>query len=89
MMNAVNAAQNMKSRWKRIADLQRAAKVLIFIQQNGIETPEQLALFKQTASKKEAAICDRIEHRVRDMRDNMRTQKLEGGEKSHEWRRRR
>ena len=43
MMNAINAAQNMKSRWKKIADLQRAAKVLIFVQENGITSVEQLA----------------------------------------------
>jgi len=43
MMNAVNAAQNMKSRWKKIADLQRAAKVLIFVRENGITSVERLA----------------------------------------------
>ena len=43
MMAAINAAQNMKSRWQKIRNLQTAAKVLIFLQQNGIDTPEQFA----------------------------------------------
>ena len=43
MMRAINAAQNTKSRWQKIRDLQRAAKVLIFIQHNGIYSVEQLA----------------------------------------------
>ena len=43
MMSAVNNAQNMKSRWQKIRNLQRAAQVLIFVQRNGITDPEQLA----------------------------------------------
>ena len=43
MLNAVNAAQDMKSRWKKIAGLQRTAEVLVFLQENGIKNPEQLA----------------------------------------------
>ena len=43
MMNAINAVQNFKSQWQKIRNLQRAAEVLIFVQQNGIDAPEQLA----------------------------------------------
>lgn len=39
----VNAGINLKSQWKQIAALQEAAKVLIFVRRNGIDTPEQLA----------------------------------------------
>ena len=57
--------------------------------EHGIDTPEQLAAFKKPASKKEVALCDRIENRVRDMRANMQTQKKESEVKVHELRRRR
>jgi len=43
MMSAINGGQNLKSRWKRIADLKTAAKVLIFLQENSITSMEQLA----------------------------------------------
>jgi len=43
MMSAINRGQEMKSHWKRIADLKTAAKVLIFLQENHITSVEQLA----------------------------------------------
>jgi len=43
MMAAVNRTQNLKSNWQKIRHLQRAAKVLIFIQENGIYSIEQFA----------------------------------------------
>jgi hypothetical protein len=43
MLSAINNAQNMKSQWQKIRDLQLAANVLIFIQRNGIGDPAQLA----------------------------------------------
>jgi septal ring factor EnvC (AmiA/AmiB activator) len=43
MMNAVNGGQNLKSHWKKLADLKTRAKVLIFLQENHISSPEQLA----------------------------------------------
>ena len=52
-----------------------------------IDTPEQLAAFKLTASKKEVAICERIEQRVKDMRANMQTDKREREVKQHAIRR--
>jgi len=43
MLSAINAAQNMKSKWKKIAGLQMSAKVLMFLQENKITSMEQLA----------------------------------------------
>ena len=43
MLSAVNRVQNFKSQWQRIRNLQRSAQVLLFIQQNGLYTVEQLA----------------------------------------------
>ena len=43
MMSAINRGQEIKSHWKRIADLKTAAKVLIFLQENHITSVEQLA----------------------------------------------
>ena len=43
MMNAINGGQNLKSHWKKLADLKTRAKVLIFLQENHISSPEQLA----------------------------------------------
>ena len=44
LMGAMNAAQNMKSQWQKVAHLQRAAKVLIFLQENHINgSMEKLA----------------------------------------------
>lgn len=43
MMNAINGEQTLKSNWKRIANLQTAAKVLVFLQENGITNMAELA----------------------------------------------
>ena len=43
MMYGITAAQNMKSNWKRCADLKTASKVLIFLQDNNITSIEELA----------------------------------------------
>jgi hypothetical protein len=68
--------------------IDRISRELRLLCEHEIDTPEQLAAFKASASKKEAALCDRILFRAQEMRSNMQSQKkLEGGEKSHErWR---
>jgi ATP-dependent exoDNAse (exonuclease V) alpha subunit len=43
MMNGILGGQRLKSQWRKIADLQAAARVLIFLQNNNISTVEQLA----------------------------------------------
>jgi hypothetical protein len=43
MMDAINRGQSTKSNWQRIADLKVKARVLMFIQQNGIHDMESLA----------------------------------------------
>jgi hypothetical protein len=43
MMNGITGGRELKSQWKQIADLQAAARVLIFLQTNNIIGVEQLA----------------------------------------------
>ena len=43
MMKGIQGGQNLKSRWKRIADVKMQAKVLIFIQRNNIAGMNELA----------------------------------------------
>ena len=43
MMNGIAGGKNFESRWQKIADLKTQAKVLIFLQENGIFDVEQLA----------------------------------------------
>jgi hypothetical protein len=43
LMSAINGGQNLKSRWKKIADLKTRSKVLIFLQENNITDMGQLA----------------------------------------------
>jgi hypothetical protein len=43
MMSSVNGGQNLKSHWKKIADLKTASKVLVFLQENNITNVVQLA----------------------------------------------
>jgi hypothetical protein len=43
MMNGILGGRELKSQWKSIADLQAAARVLIFLQNNNISTVEQLS----------------------------------------------
>jgi len=70
--------------------IDQISRELRLLCEHEIDTPEQLAAFKKTASKKEAALCDRIENRVRDMRANLQSDKNERNEvKVHERRRRR
>jgi len=68
--------------------IDQISRELRLLCEHNIDTPEQLAAFKKTASKKEAVLCDRILFRAQNMRSNMATQKLEGAEKQHEFRRR-
>ena len=65
MMRAVNDAQNMKSQWQRIRNLQRAAKVLIFIQQNGIYSVEQLADKVEALYKKQHDLAVEVKAKER------------------------
>jgi hypothetical protein len=57
--------------------IDQISRELRLLCEHEIDTPEQLAAFKLTASKKEVAICDRIEQRVKDMRTNMKIEKEE------------
>ena len=74
--------------------INQISRELRLLCEHEIDTPEQLAKFKKMASKKEAALCDRILFRAGSMRtnlrfDNMQTDKNEREVKQHEWRRRR
>jgi hypothetical protein len=71
--------------------IDQISRELRLLCEHSIDTPEQLAAFKITASKKEAAICDRILFRAREMRANMQAHKKDQKDevKQHEWRRRR
>jgi len=75
--------------------IDQISRELRLLCEHEIDTPEQLAAFKATATKKEAVLCDRILFRAGIMRtnlrfDNMQTDKNEKDEvKQHEWRRRR
>ena len=70
--------------------IDQISRELRLLCQHQIDTPEQLSAFKAKASKKEAAICDRVLFRVQEMRSNMQTQKNEDREvKPNERRRRR
>jgi len=39
----INGGINLKTKWQKIADLKQSARVLIFLQENGISNMEQLA----------------------------------------------
>ncbi|MCL2298873.1 MAG: relaxase/mobilization nuclease domain-containing protein [Firmicutes bacterium] len=70
--------------------IDQISRELRLLCEHEIDTPEQLAEFKATASKKEVVLCDRILFRAQEMRRNMQTDKTEKDEvKQHEWRRRR
>jgi len=69
--------------------IDQISRELRLLCEHNIDTPEQLAAFRDTASKKEAALCDRILFRAQNMRSNMQIQKIENEVKSHERRRRR
>jgi len=73
--------------------IDQISRELRLLCEHEIDTPEQLAAFRKTASKKEAAICDRILFRAGIMRtnlrfDNMQTDKKESEVNRHEFRRR-
>ena len=68
--------------------MDQISRELRLLCEHEIDTPEQLAVFKKTATKKEAALCDRILFRAQEMRSNMKTEKQERGEMQHEFRRR-
>jgi len=68
--------------------IDQISRELRLLCEHEIDTPEQLAAFKKTASKKEAAICDRILFRAQEMRRNMQTDKNEREVNQHEFRRR-
>jgi len=70
--------------------IDQISRELRLLCEHEIDTPEQLAAFKKTASKKEAVLCDRILFRAQEMRRNMQTDKNERNEVIvHERRRRR
>jgi hypothetical protein len=68
--------------------IDQISRELRLLCEHEIDTPEQLAAFKKTASKKEAALCDRILFRAQEMRLNMQTDKKESEVNQHEFRRR-
>jgi hypothetical protein len=68
--------------------IDQISRELRLLCEHEIDTPEQLAAFRATASKKEAALCDRIIFRAQEMRSNMQIHRQEGDEKQHEFRRR-
>lgn len=63
--------------------IDQISRELRLLCEHEIDTPEQLVLFKTTASKKEAALCDRILSRAQVMRSNMQTEKQEREVKQH------
>jgi hypothetical protein len=68
----------------KIDQLSRELQLLCRYQ---IDTPEQLSAFRDKASKKEAALCDRILQRVEIMHVNMRLEKKDRSEMQHAIRR--
>ena len=68
--------------------IDQISRELRLLCEHEIDTPEQLAAFRKIATKKEAAICDRIIFRAQEMRSNMQIHRQEGDEKQHEFRRR-
>lgn len=60
MLNGIAGGQKLKSRWKQIADLQAAAKALIFVNQNGISDIEQLADMVMKIHKKQYDLAGAI-----------------------------
>jgi len=68
--------------------IDQISRELRLLCEHEIDTPEQLAAFKQTASKKEAALCDRILFRTQEMRSNIQIDKNEREVNQHDIRRR-
>ncbi|MCL2301558.1 MAG: relaxase/mobilization nuclease domain-containing protein [Firmicutes bacterium] len=68
--------------------IDQISRELRLLCEHEIDTPEQLAAFKKTASKKAAALCDRILFRAQEMHRNMQTDKKESEVNRHEFRRR-
>jgi len=68
--------------------IDQISRELRLLCEHEIDTPDQLAAFRATASKKEAALCDRILFRAQKMRRNMQTDKNEREVNQHEFRRR-
>jgi hypothetical protein len=57
--------------------IDQISRELRLLCEHEIDSPAQLAAFKLTATKKEVAICNRIEQRVKDMHTNIKTEKEE------------
>lgn len=76
MMKGISSGENLKSRWKKIADLKTAAKVLTFLQANGITDVEQLA-------GKVKEIHERIYEVSKNIKDNERRQGVVAGHLAH------
>jgi len=43
MMRGINGGITLKTNWQKIADLKQSSRLLIFLQNNGIRSMEQLA----------------------------------------------
>jgi hypothetical protein len=75
LMSAINEEQNMKSQWKRIANLQRAAKVLIFLQVNHmLGGMEQLADKITEISQRQYDLANSVkekEHRITKLNEHL------------------
>jgi uncharacterized coiled-coil protein SlyX len=65
MMSAVNKGQNLGSQWKRIADLKTRAKVLCFIQENGIDSMEQFVGKITELSQRQYDLANKVKSQER------------------------